>query len=104
MYKQIENHANNVNNRNHVQPNVNTPNQTNINPSHNIETFKCSECPSEFEHHTRNDHRRTDAEIITYSAIAKIGIQLENILQRLQSVEQKSMADFPILGGAQKKL
>ena len=91
--------VNHVRNNHHVQ----------MNPGNIIETLKCADCPSEFtsktefENHTRNVHRRTDVEASTYSAIAKIGLQLENISKRLQSVKSKSMANIPILEGAQKK-
>ena len=115
MYKHQEIQAILVNNRpeahtgfssNHIRKNQ----LLQINPQNILETLKCAECPSEFaskaelEHHNKTMHKRSEVETSTYSAIAKIGNQLENILQRLQIVESKSMTNFPVLQGAHKKV
>ena len=118
MYKHQEFQANIASNRQEVQPgqsstfgnHIRNNQHSQVNPRNILETYKCNDCHSEFsskaecEHHTKTMHKRSEVETITYSAIAKIGLQLENIMQRLQSVESKSMTNFPSAEGAQRNI
>ena len=93
------------------QPEVrsrNTPTQA---TSYNVlQTYKCTYCISEFvskddfEHHVRTAHRTRELESDTYATIVKIGQQMENVSQRLQFLELKSMTDFPKPVSGQRRI
>ena len=118
IYKHQEIQAPRANNRqviqsgqsSHIENHIRNNHAAQINSRNNTEICKCVNCPSEFsskadlENHTKTMHKKSELETITYSAITKIGLQLENILQRLQSVESKSMTNFPTIEGAQRKM
>ena len=71
---------------------------------------KCMKCNGEFnckadlDHHMRTSHRGGEVNSETYAAIVKIGQQMENVSQRLQMLELKSMGDFPTVAGGHRKV